>query len=341
MPNNHNMLERHERTHFTLAVVLTFALFLMPAQGCAQNEKISAPPSTTVEQGKPLFSAEPALSVFVSPETFNGQTVLLKVSSPSLEQVRLRWGGETLSIIPAPGEHGLLEAMALLPVDLNAKPGIRKLELLIKDAGKEINQSIEVRISKKKYPEQQLKVDPKFVSLSDADLKRHQEERKRVEKILAVRGNERYWELPFVQPVPGRVSSLFGVARMFNGVPRSAHKGLDLTGVTGTPIKACADGKVVLAGNLFFSGNVVYVDHGLGVFTMYCHMSEILVKEGSFVHAGEVIGKVGATGRVTGPHLHLSVIIMGTSVDPETLLKSAEGSIREETPGQAANTGAK
>ena len=339
-PDIYNMLERYIKNHSSLAFFLAFVLFLLPAQGCAQNKTPDAPYSTA-SQGTSILPAKPALSVFVTQETFNGQTVLLKVSSPSLEQVSLRWGKETLVITPAPGEHGLLEAMALLPVGLDARPEVRKLELLIKDAGKEINQSVDVRISKKKYPEQQLKVDPKFVSLSDADLKRHQKERKRVEKVLAARGDERYWELPFVNPVPGKVTSLFGVARMFNGVPRSSHKGLDLSGVTGTPIKACADGKVVLADNLFFSGNVVYIDHGLGVFTMYCHMSEILVKEGSFVHAGEVIGKVGATGRVTGPHLHLSVIVMGTSVDPETLLKPAVGSARDEISSPTASTGAK
>lgn len=339
-PDIYNMLERYIKNHSSLAFFLAFVLFLLPAQSCAQN-KTPDVPSSTASQGKSILPAEPALSVFVNQETFNGQAALLKVSSPSLEQVSLRWGKETLVITPTPGEHGLLEAMALLPVDLDARPEVRKLQLLIKDAGKEINQSVDVRISKKKYPEQQLKVDPKFVSLSDADLKRHQKERKRVEKVLAARGDERYWELPFVNPVPGKVTSLFGVARMFNGVPRSSHKGLDLSGVAGTPVKACADGKVVLAGNLFFSGNVVYIDHGLGVFTMYCHMSEILVKEGSFVHAGEVIGKVGATGRVTGPHLHLSVIVMGTSVDPETLLKPAVGSARDEISSPTARTGEK
>lgn len=339
-PDIYNMLERYIKNHSSLAFFLAFVLFLLPAQSCAQN-KTPDVQSSTASQGKSILPAEPALSVFVNQETFNGQAALLKVSSPSLEQVSLRWGKETLVITPTPGEHGLLEAMALLPVDLDARPEVRKLQLLIKDAGKEINQSVDVRISKKKYPEQQLKVDPKFVSLSDADLKRHQKERKRVEKVLAARGDERYWELPFVNPVPGKVTSLFGVARMFNGVPRSSHKGLDLSGVAGTPVKACADGKVVLAGNLFFSGNVVYIDHGLGVFTMYCHMSEILVKEGSFVHAGEVIGKVGATGRVTGPHLHLSVIVMGTSVDPETLLKPAVGSARDEISSPTARTGEK
>ena len=150
-PDIYNMLERYIKNPSSLAFFLAFVLFLLPAQGCAQNKTPDVPYSTA-SQDKSILPAEPALSVFVNQETFNGQTVLLKVSSPSLEQVSLRWGKKTLAITPTPGEHGLLEAMALLPVGLDARPEVRKLELLIKDAGKEINQSIDVRISKKKYP---------------------------------------------------------------------------------------------------------------------------------------------------------------------------------------------
>ena len=107
---------------------------------------------------------------------------------------------------------------------------------------------------------------------------------------------------------------------MFNGQPRGLHRGLDLRGTEGTPIVACADGRVALTGDLYFSGNVVYINHGEGVFTAYLHMSKILVAQGQPVRKGEVIGLVGATGRVTGPHLHLSLLVQGVSVDPQPFL---------------------
>lgn len=313
----------YQKILFSLFTTLLLAGFLLPSQGCCQVQAEQNGSAQALETIEPVKPAEPILSVLVPSEVFNGQAFLIKITSPRLEQVNLNWAGKALNVTPLATDSGLFEAMALLPVDLDTEPQVRELEFTIHDAGKEINESIFVQISKKKYPEQQLTVDPKFVHLSDADQKRHQEERVRVNKVLAVYGPERHWELPFIRPVPGIVTSLFGVARMFNGVPRSSHKGLDLRGATGTPIKACAAGKVVLADDLFFSGNVVYLDHGLGVFTMYCHMSEIIAKEGDFVRAGDVIGKVGATGRVTGPHLHLSAFVMGTSVDPEVLLNMA------------------
>ena len=153
-------------------------------------------------------------------------------------------------------------------------------------------------------------------------LERHYAEKARAQSVKALRTPKQMWELPFIRPVPGTVSSPFGVRRFFNGKPRKPHSGVDFRGPTGTPIKATAAGTVKIVDDFYFSGKIIYIDHGAGVVSVYCHLSEMLVKEGQHVVAGEVIGKVGATGRVTGPHLHFGVAVQGTMVDALPLFES-------------------
>jgi murein DD-endopeptidase MepM/ murein hydrolase activator NlpD len=126
--------------------------------------------------------------------------------------------------------------------------------------------------------------------------------------------------LSFIKPVVGPYSSPFGLKRFFNGEPRNPHSGIDIAAPSGTPIYAPAQGKVVLTGDFFFNGNVVYMDHGQGLISMFCHLSAIDVKPGDTLKQGELLGKVGATGRVTGPHLHWSVSLNNARIDPLILL---------------------
>lgn len=212
----------------------------------------------------------------------------------------------------------------LLPVNLDEKAGKLHIEL---GAQKGENSSLNhaktyIRLYQKNRPVQKLTVNKKYVEPPASEKKRIEKDREKVAKALQQQLPEKLWELPFERPVPGGVSSLFGMRRVFNGQPRSSHKGLDLRGAEGTPIKACADGVVALVDDLYFSGNTVYVNHGDGVFTAYLHMSEPKVKQGQKVQKGDLIGLVGSTGRVTGPHLHLSLIVQGQSVDPQPLLKT-------------------
>lgn len=129
--------------------------------------------------------------------------------------------------------------------------------------------------------------------------------------------------LIFDAPVPGRQSSPFGLRRYFNGEPRNPHSGLDFAAPTGTPVKSPADGRVLLIGNFYFNGQTIFIDHGQGVITMFCHLSEISYLPGDTVKRGEVVGKVGNTGRSTGPHLHWNVSLNNARVDPALFLTSS------------------
>ena len=165
-----------------------------------------------------------------------------------------------------------------------------------------------------------LRVASRFTAPDRPTLRRIQNERVLVRSMLRQTTDEVLWAGPFRRPISGRTSSEFGQRRVFNGQLRSRHTGLDIAAVRGTPIYAANSGRVVLARSLFFTGNSVYVDHGLGLHTGYFHMSEIDVSQGEWVEKGQRLGLVGATGRVTGPHLHWGLYLQGIPLDPLSLL---------------------
>jgi len=214
-----------------------------------------------------------------------------------------------------------LKWSGLIGIDLDTKPGRYVVNVTGLDVdGKAVTVEYPITVAPKTFATRTLTVDPQFVTPPREALARIQKESERVRAIFDAVSPERYWTGPFVLPVPGRPISEFGKRSVYNGEPRSPHAGTDFAGATGTPIKAPNAGKVALAANLFYSGNTIILDHGQGLFSYFGHMSAFSAHEGDTVAAGDVVGKVGATGLVTGPHLHWSVRLAGTRVDPLSLV---------------------
>ncbi len=271
----------------------------------------------------------PGVKVSAPKMVLKGQPFFVRVeSSGPLRAVLVQWAGKEVRPSVMPDGDGYA-ATALLGVGLGAKEKARTLDIQVETAqGKEqFQRSIAIR--DKDYPEQWLKVARKYTELTKEQLQRHRGEQALSKATLKMISPVRFWGCPFNKPVPGGISSEFGLRRFFNGEPRNPHTGLDLRGKEGDPIRAAASGEVVLAGEHYFAGKSVYIDHGQGVVTMYFHMSRVLVEPGDAVASGDVIGLVGATGRVTGPHLHFGVSVLGDSVAPGPLLDQSCGQVKE------------
>ena len=214
---------------------------------------------------------------------------------------------------------------AVVGIALGAHPGTRHLEVRRKG---EAATRLPLEIGPVRYAEQRLKVPPGKVDLSAEDLARFERERTHLSAVAATRSDAMPQSLRLLQPTAGRRSSSFGLRRFFNNQPRNPHSGMDIAAPTGSEVVAAGAGRVIDTGDYFFNGRTIWLDHGGGLLTMYCHLDAIAVKTGDLVAAGDRIGAVGATGRVTGPHLHWSVSLNRTMVDPALFLEGAGDNAR-------------
>ena len=242
-----------------------------------------------------------------------GGVLVREVGDAGAPAPEVRFEGKRVLVVRS-GAHWV----AVVGLPLSLAPGSAALAVRAPAAASA--RELPFEVGPKQYVVQALKVAPGKVDLSAADLARYESERPRLAHALATFSEPPPATLQLLQPVPGVRSSSFGLRRVFNGEPRSPHTGMDIAAARGTAVRAAAAGRVIETGNFFFNGNTVLVDHGAGLITMYCHLSVIGAHVGEHVSPGQVIGRVGATGRVTGPHLHWGVALNQTFVDPALFL---------------------
>lgn len=212
----------------------------------------------------------------------------------------------------------------LIGIDLNVRPGTYSVSVDARAGPHQLQATYFLKVLPRRFPVRVLKVDPALVNPPPEMKERIVREAGELEQLWGQSSPERLWRGAFGSPVPSTVASRFGARSIFNGEARSPHSGADFPSPTGAPVAAPNAGRVVLARNLYFSGNTVILDHGLGLFSLLAHLSVIDVHEGDRVSTGQEIGKVGATGRVTGPHLHWGVRAGGARVDPLAVLAVLE-----------------
>jgi murein DD-endopeptidase MepM/ murein hydrolase activator NlpD len=205
---------------------------------------------------------------------------------------------------------------ALVGIDLEQRPGTHILTVETRTGPATRQLTRELEVLPKRFATRRLRVPPEFVDPPPALRDRIEKEAAFLQQVYDEPSPERLWRAPFVRPVPHAANSRFGTRSVFNGKPRSPHAGTDFASSAGTPVKAPNAGRIVAARELFFAGNTVIIDHGLGVFSLLAHLSRMVVREGDRIEAGHIVGRVGATGRVTGAHLHWALRVSGARVDP-------------------------
>lgn len=286
------------------ALLGAVGLLALPATGAAATATRAAPPTAAAPAAWPRNSQVP------------GGVARLSLG-PAAERpvAHVRHGDSDVPLLVVGNAR---EWTALVGIALSAPAGDAHISVQSPGGARQVAYAV----APKRYAEQQLKVAPRTVDLSPEDQARYERERDHQAVVMAT------WSEPasaqpllrMAQPTPGRRSSSFGLRRVFNGQPRNPHSGMDIAAATGTPVVAPLPARVIDIGDYFFNGNTVWLDHGGGLLTMVCHLSAIDVQVGDVLQTGQRLGAVGATGRVTGPHLHWGVMLNRAMVDPALFL---------------------
>ncbi len=279
---------------FLFFILLATALFVTPGNG--------------------IYAAQLRLEC---PEVIGiGLPFVVRVESDEpLDRLRVEWAGKKLDV---PGA-GKTAVEFLLGTDvLKSRPGTETLRIL-KLGLSPLSVQTSILVEDREFPEQRLTVPAEMATPPAAVQERIARENAEVRAVLGTVSPDNHLVLPLMRPVPGGVSSAYGLKRFFNDLERNPHRGLDLRAALGDPVRAAAPGRIVLAADHYYGGRSVFLDHGLGVFTVYMHLDEFKVRQGDMVEAGEILGLAGQTGRVTGPHLHLGLYVLDLAMDPAAL----------------------
>jgi murein DD-endopeptidase MepM/ murein hydrolase activator NlpD len=241
-----------------------------------------------------------------------GELVVLTITAPASHRVTVRAFNRDWPVHPITPRSW----RSLVGIDLGTRAGRHDVLVVSGDA----RTSYPLIVRTRAFPTRRLTVDPALVTPPPEARERIEREARELAAAWDSSAPEALWSGQFIEPVPDPANSAFGTHSVYNGERRSQHSGADFASPTGRPVKAPNNGRVVLAGSRYFTGDTVLIDHGQGLFSLMAHLSEIDVKPGDRVAAGDVVGKVGATGRVTGPHLHWTVRLNGARIDPLSLL---------------------
>ena len=257
-------------------------------------------------------------------EVTNGSLLMLQIEtrklSPPVRNMRIAFQQREYPVYPhpvAPADNHF----GLIPIPFRTAPGPATLTLSWKNAAGDHHRKISFKIAAGEYRIDELKVDSSRVNPNKKNLARARKEARKIKRIYAEGKIDRLWQSEFQLPMSSEITSPFGNKRVFNGRLKSFHNGIDFRARTPRPVFAANSGVVKLAENLFYSGNAVVIDHGTGIFTIYAHLSRIDVTPGQHIEKGQHLGLTGATGRVSGPHLHWGVKVNGVAVNPMQLIK--------------------
>lgn len=248
-----------------------------------------------------------------------GEPFIVKIyTDVAFEDLTLHWLGKSATLTNTPKKKIIT---AVLASDALQKTGKQTVTITFRVGSENFELQKFVNIISKNYPKEALRVNPSKVNFSADIKKRLKNEKEIYSRITASSSTGGNFNLPFARPCKGQFSSKYGNVRIFNNKPFGFHGGTDFRAPIGTPIKSVASGKVCLVSHFYLTGGIIMIDHGAGLFSSYCHMSKKFVKTGDIVKRGEIIGLSGASGRVTGPHLHLEMCWNGIRFNPVLLLE--------------------
>lgn len=254
-----------------------------------------------------LLFSHAALAKLPNPNPVPGGIALVKLGVDSQAEPKVMFGKKRIMVLKHEAQWF---AVVGLPID--TKPGQTQIHVVFP-----LDKTIDFTVKPKRYQRQYIKIKNKRkVNPHREDFKRINAELKTIDKTLSHWSDKTPFDKAFIAPLRGRISSMFGLRRYYNGKPRAPHTGLDIAAPRGSEIKAPASGIVLKTGDFFYTGNTVFLDHGKGLISIYAHLEKILVKPGQQIPQGKVIGLVGSTGRATGPHLHLGIVINQARIDP-------------------------